>query len=98
MGVKGARAAVSELLSLAVQPTRVADLLVGAAAAGGCRSRSSRNDDRPPGPVAECNLRKLNTAMSYIVSFFAVLNRPSPRGSVRQIKAHTTAEEMIGLL
>lgn len=36
--------------------------------------------------------------MSYIVSFFAVLNRPTVGGPAPQIKAHTTAEEMMGLL
>lgn len=35
--------------------------------------------------------------MSYIVSFFAALNRPSMGHSVRHHDAHTTDEEMIGL-
>lgn len=36
--------------------------------------------------------------MSYLVSFFAAMARPSVGGPVPQFKAHTTAEEMLGLL
>ncbi len=36
--------------------------------------------------------------MSYIVSFFAVLNRPSKGQPVGQYNRNTTQEEMMGLL
>ena len=41
-------------------------------------------------------MRKLNTAMSHFVSFFAAMNRPSRYQRVGQYKAHTTYEEMLG--
>ena len=36
--------------------------------------------------------------MSHFVSFFTALNRPSRLQPVGQYKAHTTYEEMLGLL
>ena len=36
--------------------------------------------------------------MSHIVTFFAAMNRPSKQQPVGQYKAHTTNEEMMGLL
>jgi hypothetical protein len=42
-------------------------------------------------------MRKLNTAMSHFVSFFAAMNRPSRHPRVGQYNAHTTYEEMLGL-
>lgn len=35
--------------------------------------------------------------MSYLVSLFAAFNRPSRNGAAQR-RAHTTAEEMMGLL
>ena len=62
------------------------------------RYRPSRNDDRPRWP-AEATSRKGNTTvMSQIVMFFAAMNRPSKQQPVGQYKAHTTNEEMMGLL
>lgn len=42
--------------------------------------------------------RKLNTEMSYIVSFFAAMNRPSKNLPVGQYNSSTTFEERLGLL
>ena len=36
--------------------------------------------------------------MSHIVTFFAAMNRPSKQQPVGQYRAHTTNEEMMGLL
>lgn len=36
--------------------------------------------------------------MSHIVTFFAAMNRPSKHAPAGQYKAHTTNEEMMGLL
>ena len=42
-------------------------------------------------------MRKLNTEMSYIVSFFAAMNRPSRSLPVGQYNSSTTYEERLGL-
>ena len=42
-------------------------------------------------------MRKLNTEMSHVASFFAMMNRPSRHQPVGQYNAHTTYEEMLGL-
>jgi hypothetical protein len=42
-------------------------------------------------------MRKLNTAMSHFVSFFAAMNRPSRYQPVGQYNSSTTHEERIGL-
>lgn len=60
------------------------------------RRSTTRTPDE--GSVGVHHPRKLNTEMSHFVSFFAALNRPSRRQPVGQYKAHTTYEEMLGLL
>ena len=42
-------------------------------------------------------MRKLNTEMSHVASFFAMMNRPSRHLRVGQYNTHTTSEEMLGL-
>lgn len=65
------------------------------------RSGPSRNDGPPPPREhlpEHLHPRKLNTDMTYIVSFFAVLNRPPKSQPVGPYNSNTTYEEMMGLL
>jgi len=56
-------------------------------------------DHRAPDAASEGSaIRKLNTEMSYIVSFFAAMNRPSRSLPVGQYNSSTTYEERLGLL
>ena len=56
-------------------------------------------DHRVPDAASEGSaIRKLNTEMSYIVSFFAAMNRPSTSMPVGQYNSSTTFEERLGLV
>ncbi|WP_347351017.1 hypothetical protein [Intrasporangium sp.] len=79
------------------QPIFVAVAVSQAGDAWGCSSEvgQRRSATWPMRPLLP---KESETRMSFIVSFFAVLNRPSVDGPATQTKAHTTAEEMMGLL